>query len=123
MIARIVVLWIVGMVLIVPYSIYQLLFHAQREDYAFLIVAPLFWIFGFWGVVGPCLAAFRIRKLMKALESAQDSAQLREAFHANEGEEAVIDLLSSESGLPRWVARRIYHNALVRIQANREIRP
>lgn len=117
--ARIVTLWIVGIVVIVPYCINQLLFHAQREEYAFLIVAPLFWVFGFWGVVGPCVAAFRLRKLMKAIESAQDSAQLREAFTANRGEEVVIDLLASESGLPRWLARRVYRTTLARAMARR----
>ena len=36
-----------------------LLFQAQPDEYAFLIVFPLFWIFGFWGVVGPLFAAVR----------------------------------------------------------------
>jgi hypothetical protein len=33
-----------------------MLFQAERSEYAFYIVLPLFWAFGFWGVVGTLLA-------------------------------------------------------------------
>ena len=105
MMLRITLLWIVGIVLIVPYAINQLLFHAQRDEYAFLIVAPLFWIFGFWGVVGPCIAAWRIHTLVRALEAARGSDQIREAFEKHEGKEVVVDLVASEYRLPRFLAR------------------
>jgi hypothetical protein len=62
---------------IVPYAIYRLLFDATREEYAFLIVVPLFWIFGFWGVVGPLLAVVRVRRLFQALETAGSAAAVR----------------------------------------------
>jgi hypothetical protein len=32
------------------------LFQVGRNEYAFYIVLPLFWVFGFWGVVGTLLA-------------------------------------------------------------------
>jgi len=105
MMLRITLLWIAGIVLIVPYAINQLLFHAERDEYAFLIVAPLFWIFGFWGVVGPCLAAWRVHTLMKALDAARGSNQIREAFERNEGMEVVVDLVASEYRLPRFMAK------------------
>jgi hypothetical protein len=116
MMLRITLLWIVGIVLIVPYSTYQLLFRAGREDYAFLIVAPLFWIFGFWGVVGPCVAAWRVHTLMKALEAAQGSDQIREAFERNEGKEVVVDLIASEYRLPRFVARWVFDRLMRKVQ-------
>lgn len=102
---RVTLLWIAGIVMIVPYAIYQLLFHAQRDEYAFLIVAPLFWVFGFWGVVGPALAAWRVHTLMKALEAAQGSEEIRAAFEKHQGREVVVDLVASEYRLPRFMAR------------------
>ena len=50
-------LWVAGLVTIVPYGTYYLLFHAERDQYALLITLVLFWIFGYWGVVGPVLGA------------------------------------------------------------------
>jgi hypothetical protein len=108
MMFRIFLLWILGGLLIVPYSIHRLLFYADRDEYAFLIVMPLFWIFGFWGVVGPMIAALRIHRIMKALESAGDANQVREAFERHDGREVIIDLIASENRLPRFIARMLY---------------
>lgn len=108
MILRITILWIVGGLLIIPYAVYHLLYHAQRDEYAFLIVVPLFWIFGFWGVVGPAIAAWRIRRLIKALERVQDRQQLQEAFERHDGPEVIIELIATENRIPRFLARRLY---------------
>ena len=116
MILRITLLWIVGTVLIVPYAINQLLFYAQKEDYAFLIVAPLFWIFGFWGVVGPLVAAWRVRTLMNAFQAAQSSDQLREAFKRHDGKEVIVDLIASEYRLPRFMARWVFDRVVKKMQ-------
>jgi hypothetical protein len=115
MMLRLVMLWILGGLLIVPYSVYRLLFEAQRDEYAFLIVMPLFWIFGFWGAVGPMVAACRIRGFFKALEAAADGNQVREAFERHEGREVIIDLIASENGLPRFLARAIYNKVAQRL--------
>jgi hypothetical protein len=48
--------WVVGLLTAVPYAAYHLWFYAPREQYALLITFILFWIFGYWGVVGPLLA-------------------------------------------------------------------
>jgi hypothetical protein len=48
MIIRITILWVLGLITIVPYSIHHLLYYAQRDEYALLITLVLFWIFGFW---------------------------------------------------------------------------
>lgn len=112
MMLRMTLLWIAGIVAIVPYAIYQLLFHAQREDYAFLIVAPLFWVFGFWGVVGPALAAWRVHTLMRALETARGSDEIRAAFEKHQGREVVVDLVASEYRLPTFMARWVCDRAL-----------
>jgi hypothetical protein len=66
-----------GGLVIVPHAIYRLLFDATREEYAFLIVVPLFWILSFWGVVGPLLVVVRVRRLFQALETAGSAAAVR----------------------------------------------
>jgi hypothetical protein len=112
---RITAVWILGIVLLVPYAIYRLLFVAEPGEYAFLIVFPLFWIFGFWGVVGPIFAAMKGHRLIRALESAQDAESLRKAFDEHEGDEVLIELIATENRLPRWLARRIYHRVKPRL--------
>ncbi len=112
---RITAVWILGIVLLVPYAIYRLLFIAEPDEYAFLIVFPLFWVFGFWGVVGPIFAAVKGHRLIRALERAQDADSLRKAFDEHEGDEVVIELIATENRLPRWLARRIYHKVKPRL--------
>jgi len=116
MIKRVTLLWVTGLLTIVPYGIYELLFHARREDYALLITLVLFWIFGFWGVAGPLIAAWRVHRLFKALELAGSTEQLREILLSAESQEAAIDLLASENRLPRFLARRLYTSALRKLQ-------
>ncbi|MGB5303326.1 MAG: hypothetical protein WBO43_02460 [Gemmatimonadota bacterium] len=112
---RITVFWILGIVLLVPYAIYRLLFQAQPDEYAFLIVFPLFWIFGFWGVVGPLFAAVKAHRLVKALEAAHDAGALQRAFEKNEGDDVIIDLVRVENRIPKWLARRIYYRVKPRL--------
>lgn len=114
---RIFLLWLLGGLVIVPYAIYRLLFEATRDEYALLIVVPLFWIFGFWGVVGPLIMTVRVRRLFKALETAGSAAAVREAIEKHEAEEIVVDLIARENGLPKFVARRIYAGVRERIEA------
>lgn len=111
---RILLLWVLGLLTIVPYGLYVLLFHAGREDYALLLVLVLFWIFGFWGVVGPLIAARRMYLLMRALERAGSGEELREILAGAESQEAALDLLAAENHLPRFLARRLYAAALRR---------
>ena len=108
-------IWLAGLLLLVPYAVYRLLFVAGPDEYAFLIVFPLFWILGYWGVVGPLLAAIRAHGLIRSLEAAHDPDALRRAFDDNEGDEVVVDLIATENRIPRWLARRIYAKAKPRL--------
>src|SRR5690606_9330777 len=74
-----VLLWIVGLLTIVPYGIYHLIFHVEREHLAFNITLVLFWIFGYWGVVGPILAAIKVRAAFRALERAHAAGRDRKS--------------------------------------------
>lgn len=112
---RITILWVFGIILLVPYAVYRLLFIAEPDEYAFLIVFPLFWIFGFWGVAGPIYAAVKGHRLIRALEKAGSSDELRKAFEDHEGDEVLIELIRTESKIPRWLAGRIYHRVKPRL--------
>lgn len=112
---RITMLWVLGIILLVPYAIWRLLFVAEPGEYAFLIVFPLFWIFGFWGVVGPILAAVKAHRLVKVLETAKDAEALKAAFRAHEGDEVVIEMIRAEKRIPRWLARKIYYRVKPRL--------
>lgn len=57
MLIKAAVIWLLGFLTVVPYATYYLFFEAQREQYALLITLVLFWIFGYWSVVGPLIAA------------------------------------------------------------------
>jgi hypothetical protein len=97
----------------VPYGIYYLLFHAQRDQYALLITLILFWIFGFWGVVGPIISAVKIRRVFKALEMIRSAEELRNHLQSPDSRDVAIDLIASENRIPRFLAKRIY-NLLVK---------
>jgi hypothetical protein len=112
MLRNVTLLWIFGLVTIVPYGLYHLLFTAGRDEYAFLITIVLFWIFGFWGVVGPLLSAYKIRQGFKAIELASDGNELKRIMQSGDAEEIVIDLIATENHIPKFLARRIYRYAL-----------
>jgi len=117
MIVRVTLLWVLGLVTIVPYGLYHLLFTAQRDEYAFLITIVLFWIFGFWGVVGPLISAWKVRQVMRALEMATSENELKKVLRSADAEEAAIDLIASENRIPKFLARKIYKLALKRLAA------
>ena len=114
MIIKAVVVWVVGLLTIVPYGTYYLLYEAQRDQYAFLITGVLFWIFGYWGVVGPLLAAIRVRRVFRSIELAHANGRLEEALRSEEAAEAAIDIIAAENKIPRFLARRVYRMLLNR---------
>jgi hypothetical protein len=102
-------IWILGLVTMVPCGIYYLLFHAQRNQYALLITLVLFWIFGFWGVVGPIVSAVKIHRVFKALEMIRSPDELRNLLQSEDSQDVAIDLIASENRIPRFLAKRIYN--------------
>ena len=108
MIKRITIIWIFGLFTIVPYGTYYLLFKASRDQYALLITTILFWIFGFWGVIGPIISAIKVRQIFKKLEQIKSEKELKEIIDKKESQEAAIDFIASENKIPRFLAKRIY---------------
>lgn len=115
MLVRAAALWVVGLLTIVPYGTYQLLFHAPREQYALLITLILFWIFGYWGLVGPLLAALKARRVLRAIEQTRSKKELMAALRSPEARDVAIDLIASENHIPRFIATRVYNLLAARL--------
>jgi hypothetical protein len=103
-----VVLWVVGLLTFVPYGTYYLFFEAQRDQYALLFTGVLFWIFGYWSLVGPLLAISKVRRVFRAIEKARTPGKLREILQSRETEDVAIDFIASENKIPRFLAAKVY---------------
>ena len=108
MLTRAAAVWVLGLLTAVPYGTYYLFFHAPRDQYAFLITFVLFWIFGYWGVVGPLVAAMKVRRVFRAIEQAMSRDDLVGVLRGEEAKEVAIDLIASEHHIPRFLAARVY---------------
>lgn len=115
MLAKAIAVWIAGLLTIVPYGTYYLFFEAQRDEYAFLIALVLFWIFGFWGVAGPVLAAIKVRRVFQAIERARSKDDLLAQLRRPEARDVAIDLIASENHIPRFLAVRVLNLLVARL--------
>jgi hypothetical protein len=79
------------------------------ENAAAVIVFPFAWIFGYWGVVGPLLAAWKIWKLQSVLEEhCERRAQgLDTDATERDVEDALTLLATQENPIPERWARRL----------------
>jgi hypothetical protein len=103
-IARAAAIWVLGLVTLVPLAIYHLLFEASRDQYALLIVFVLFWIFGYWGLVGVILTGLKLRSVSRAVRMARSPEELRKAVASPEARDVAIDLIAKDNHVPRFVA-------------------
>lgn len=111
-------LWVLGLMTLVPYATYHLLYLASRDEYAALITFVLFWIFGYWGVAGPLITLVKVRALFRRLHQAQTAEGLIQVLHNREAESIVIDMIAADNRLPRFVAARVYRLLRARIVRN-----
>lgn len=112
MVIRIVLLWVLGLVTIVPTGIYYLFYYARRDEYAFLITIVLFWVFGFWGVVSPILVILKTRHVLRALEMAQSGEEFKKVLLSQDSQDVAIRLIASENRIPKFLARKIYNRVV-----------
>jgi hypothetical protein len=110
-----VVVWIAGVLVAVPYAAWHLLFYAPRERYAVLITFILFWIFGYWGVVAPLVMIVKVRSIWRRLEQATNQDERRRLLLSPESRHVAIDVIASETRLPKFLARRVYHRVVRRL--------
>lgn len=108
MVLRATLIWIVGLLTLVPYAGYYLFFEAPRDQYALLIVGILFWIFGYWGVVGPLLAAIKVRQVFRVIEMAKSREDVVAALRSPETQDAFIEMIASENKIPKFLARKVF---------------
>jgi hypothetical protein len=118
MVLRAAVLWVIGLVTIVPWATWYLLYRAERDQYALLITLVLFWVFGFWGVVGPILATVKVRRVFATLEKAHAEGRLAQALRSRETAEVAIDFIAEDNHIPRFLAARVYRLLMTRIAAS-----
>jgi hypothetical protein len=115
MLKKAMALWILGLITVVPYGTYYLLFEAPRDQYALLIVGVLFWIFGYWGVVGPLLAALKVRAVFRAIELARSKDDLLKTLQSPEARDVAIDMIALDNHIPRFLAARVYAQLVRRL--------
>lgn len=107
--------WIVGLLTVVPYATYYLFVRAPRDQYALLITLVLFWIFGFWGVVGPILTAVKVRSVFRTLERSHAEGTLLQALRGAETRDVAVTMIASENRIPRFVAAKVYRLLVQRL--------
>lgn len=112
---RTAILWVAGLFTLVPFGIYYLFYKATRDEYALVITLVLFWIFGFWSIVGPIISALKIRNIMKAFEAARTPGEMKNILLSDDSREAAIDLIASENRIPKFIAKRIFNVLLRRL--------
>jgi hypothetical protein len=105
---RAALVWIAGLLTLVPYGAWYLLFEAPREQYALLIVGLLFWVFGYWGLVGPLLLGLKVRAVARAIERVRSRDDLLKTLQSPDARAVAIDLIAAENHIPRFVASRVY---------------
>jgi hypothetical protein len=115
MVLRAALIWVIGLLTLVPYGTYYLFFHAQRDQYALLITLVLFWIFGYWGVAGPILAGLKVRSVLRAIDQAQAQGKVREALQSKETQDVVVELIASENRIPKFLAAKVYRLLMERL--------
>ncbi|MFZ5757120.1 MAG: hypothetical protein ACOY3X_09470 [Pseudomonadota bacterium] len=120
MMLKAVLIWITGLLTLVPYGTYYLFVHATQDQYALLIVLVLFWIFGYWGVVGPLLAALKVRSVFRAIVQAHARGQLKEALRSPETRALAVEIIASENRIPRFLADRVYRLLAERLTEDRQ---
>jgi hypothetical protein len=100
-------LWIAGLLTAVPYATWYLFFRAPREQYALLITCILFWVFGYWGIVGPLLSIVKVRAVFRAIEHAKSHEEILTVLRSDAARDVAIEHIASEYRIPRFLAARV----------------
>lgn len=110
-------LWVIGCVAVPAWSLSHVIAGTvNSENAALVIVLPFAWIFGYWGVVGPLLAAWKIWQLQSVLEEhcRRKAAGLDTSTTEGDVEDALTLLATQENPIPEKWARRLVRLLLAR---------
>ncbi len=119
-VTRALAIWIIGLFTAVPYATYYLFFEAVKDQYTWLITFILFWIFGYWGIVGPIISAIKARAVFRAIEMSHEQGKLKETMQNAETEDVIIELIANENHLPKFIAAKIYRMMLKKMSKQNE---
>lgn len=108
MLVKAALVWVAGLLTLVPYGTYYLFFEAPRDQYALLITLILFWIFGYWSLMGPLFMAVKVRSVFRVIESAGSKDELLSALRSADAKDVAVDLIATENHIPRFLAVRVY---------------
>ena len=103
-------LYLVGAVVVCGWSLSHVFGGTvTSENVAGVIVFPLAWIFGYWGVVGPLVVCHKIWKLQSVLEEhcERRALGLDTSVTEQEVEDTLVLLAVQENPLPEKWARRL----------------
>ncbi len=114
-------LWIIGLLTVVPYATWHLFFKAPREQYAALITFVLFWVFGYWGVIGPIVSIVKVRSVYRAIQETRSREELVAVLRSEDAQNVAIDHIASEYRIPRFLATRVLQLVSKRIAATERI--
>jgi hypothetical protein len=115
--AGVFLLWVIGCVAVPAWSLSHVFSGTVTpENAALVIVLPFAWIFGYWGVVGPLLAAWKIWQLQSVLEEhcRRKAAGLDTSTTEGDVEDALTLLATQENPIPEKWARRLVRLLLAR---------
>jgi hypothetical protein len=114
-------LWIVGLLTVVPYATWHLFFRAPREQYALLITFVLFWIFGYWGLVGPIVSIVKVRSVFRTIQQTRSREELVAVLRSEDAQNVAIDHIASEYRIPRFLASRVLKLVTSRIAESKPL--
>ncbi|MCU0915858.1 MAG: hypothetical protein MUC88_15045 [Planctomycetes bacterium] len=112
-----------GLVTAVPLAGYHLLFHAPREQYAWLVAFLIGWPFLYWPTVGPLLMLLKLRTIYRGLRQVRSLDDLCRRLADGETEDVIIAWIARENRIPQCLARRAYRYLLRLIAASRHGEP
>lgn len=118
-----VLLYGVGAVVVCGWSLSRIVTGSvTSENLPGVIVFPFAWLFGYWGVVGPLLAARQVWRLQATLEryAERRGLGLDTAASEQELEDTLTLLAMEENPLPERWARRLVRGLLARARSASE---
>lgn len=101
--AALTITYFVGLITIVPYSLWHLLSDAPREQYPFWMFVAIWWTFLFPPTVGALLTALTVLSVMRNINRHRSLATLiRESGLTGED---LIALVARKIAIPKFVAK------------------
>lgn len=116
-----VMIYLLGIVITFGLSIWFLFIDYAGKDWVpLLIVMPFGWLLGFWPMAGSILMVFKIRRIQNSLDDMARRARANGGTlvesDRRELSDMAIEVISSETGLPRFLSRKAARYLISRLQ-------